>query len=125
MRSLHLKLSDAAKAQSGFRCVNVEAPTFALCHSDRERRKKVMSSPRRDHRNFGAIGQVEGVLKTVDLSAMEFKVLDLMRLSKTTKDIAEKLCISQGTVALHIRHSLRRLRARSAQELLSQIREYH
>ena len=68
-------------------------------------------------RNFGAIGQVEGALKTVDLSATELRVLDLIHLGKTTKEIAAELCMPERTVALHIRHSLRRLRARSAEEL--------
>jgi DNA-binding NarL/FixJ family response regulator len=84
-----------------------------------------MSSTRGVHRNVGAIGQAEGALKAVDLSAMEFKVLDLMRLGKTTKDIAAKLCIPERTVVLRVHHSLRRLRARSAEELLSLVREYH
>ena len=75
--------------------------------------------------NFGAIGQVEGALKTVDLSATELRVLDLIHLGKTTKEIAAELCMPERTVALHIRHSLRRLRARSAEELLSLIRRYH
>jgi DNA-binding CsgD family transcriptional regulator len=85
----------------------------------------VISSRREARRNAGAIGQVEGPLKTVDLSATELRVLDLMRLSKTTKEIAAKLCIPERTVALHVRHSLRRLRARSAEELLSLIMRYH
>jgi DNA-binding NarL/FixJ family response regulator len=85
----------------------------------------VISSTRETRRNVGAIGQVEGALKTAVLSATELRVLDLMRLGKTTKDIAAKLCVPEGTVVLHVRHSLRRLRARSAEELLSLIRGYH
>ena len=85
----------------------------------------MISSTREARRNFGAIGQVEGALKTAVLSATELRVLDLMRLGKTTKEIAAELCIPERTVALHIRHSLRRLRARSAEELLSLIRRYH
>jgi len=69
-------------------------------------------------RNVGAIGQVTGALKTVDLSAMELRVLDLMHLGKTTKEIAAKLRVPERTVALHVRHGLRRLRARSVEELL-------
>jgi DNA-binding NarL/FixJ family response regulator len=101
--------------------VNVEAPI--LCDSD-VGEKMVNSSTRRTRRNIGAIGQVEGALKAVDLSAMEFRVLDLMRRGKTTKEIAAKLCVPEPTVALHVRHSLRRLRARSMEELLSLIRGY-
>jgi DNA-binding NarL/FixJ family response regulator len=85
----------------------------------------VNSSTRGTRRNVRAIGQVEGALKTVDLSAMELRVLDLMRLGKTTKEIATKLCVPERTVALHVRHSLRRLRVRSAEELLSLIGRYH
>ena len=75
--------------------------------------------------NVSAIPQVEGSLKTVDLSAMELRVLDLVRLGKTTKEIAARLRIPEGTVALHVRRSLKCLRARSVEELLSLIREYH
>jgi DNA-binding NarL/FixJ family response regulator len=85
----------------------------------------VISSTREARRNVGAIGRVEEALKTVDLSATELRVLDLVRLGKTTKEIAAELCIPQRTVALHTRHSLSRLRARSAEELLSLIRRYH
>jgi two-component system response regulator DegU len=85
----------------------------------------VISSIREARRNVGAIGQVKGALKTADLSATELRVLDLMRLGKTTKEIAAKLCIPEGTVALHVRHSLRRLRARSVEELLSLIMRYN
>ena len=75
--------------------------------------------------NVGAIGRGKGAPKTVNPSAMELRVLDLMRLGKTTKEIAAKLRIPEGTVALHVRHGLRRLRARSVEELLSLIRGYH
>ena len=97
---------------------------LALC-ATRTGREEVISSTREARRNVGAIGQVEGALKTVDLSAKELRVLDLVRLGKTTKEIAAKLCIPEGAVALHVRHSLRRLRARSAEELLSLIRRCH
>jgi DNA-binding CsgD family transcriptional regulator len=83
------------------------------------------NSTGRARHNVGAIGQVEGALKTVDLSAMDLRVLDLMRLGKTTKEIAARLHIPERTVALHVRHSLRRLRARGAEELLSLIKRYH
>ena len=96
----------------------------SLCAA-RTGRGEVISSIWEARRNFGAIGQVEGALKTVDLSATELRVLDLIRLGKTTKEIAAELCIPERTVALHIRHSLRRLRARSAEELLSLLRRYH
>jgi len=77
------------------------------------------------HRSVDAIDQAEEALKTVDLSAMELRVLDLMRLGKTTNEIAAILCIPTRTVELHVRHSLKRLRARSREELLSLIRRYH
>ena len=77
------------------------------------------------HRSVDAIDQAGDALKIVDLSAMELRVLDLMRLGKTTKEIAARLHIPERTVALHVRHSLRRLRARSAEELLSLIKRYH
>ena len=102
----------------------VEAPTSALCDLDGGG-KMGNNSTRRARHNVGAIGQVEGALKTVDLSAMDLRVLDLMRLGKTTKEIAARLRIPERTVALHVRHSLRRLRARSAEELLSLIKRYH
>ena len=85
----------------------------------------MISSTREAHRNVSAIGQVEGALKTAELSAAELRVLDLMCLGKTTKEISAKLCIPERTVALHVRHSLRRLRARSAEELLSLSKRYH
>ena len=85
----------------------------------------MISSSREARRNVGAIGRVEGALKTVALSATELRVLDLMRLGNTSKEIAAKLCIPEDIVALHVRHSLRRLRARSAEELLSLIKRYH
>ena len=102
--------------------MNVEAPISALCDSDGG--KMVNSSTRGARRNVGAIGQVEGALKTVELSAMELRVLDLMRLGETTKEIAAKLRVPERTVALHVRDSLRRLRVRSMEELLSLIRGY-
>ena len=87
--------------------------------------EETMPSSKGARCNVSAIPQVEGSLKTVDLSAMELRVFEQMRLGKTTKEIAAKLCIPERTVALHVRHSLRRLRARSAEELLSLIRRYH
>jgi DNA-binding NarL/FixJ family response regulator len=96
----------------------------SLCAA-RTGRGEVISSTREVRRNIGASGQVEGALKTADLSATELRVLDLLRLGKTTKEIAAKLCIPEGTVTLHVRHGLRCLRARSAEELLSLIRRYH
>ena|SRR5215469_13376836 len=87
--------------------------------------KMVNSSTTRARRNVEATGQAEGALKTVYLSAIELRVLDLMRLGKTTKEIAATLCVPERTVASHVRHSLRRLRVRSAEELLFLIRGYH
>ena len=85
----------------------------------------MISSTKGSHHNVGAIGQVEGALKIVDLSAIELKVLDLLRRRKTTKEIAATLCVPEHTVELHVCHSLRRLRARSVEELLSLISRYH
>jgi len=85
----------------------------------------VISSTKGARRNIDTVGQVEGALKTVELSAMELRVLDLMRLGKTTKQIAATLCIPERTVALHVRDSLKRLRVRSAEELLSLVSRYH
>jgi DNA-binding NarL/FixJ family response regulator len=69
--------------------------------------------------------RVEGKHKSVDLSGIELRVLEIMRMGKTTKEIAATLCIPERMVELHIRHSLRRLRARSREELLSLVRGYH
>jgi DNA-binding NarL/FixJ family response regulator len=66
-------------------------------------------------RNIDAMDRVEGERKSVDLSGIELRVLELMRLGKTTKEIAATLCIPERTVELHIRHSLRRLQARSGE----------
>jgi DNA-binding CsgD family transcriptional regulator len=85
----------------------------------------MISSAKGIHHNVGAIGQVEGALKIFDLSPMEVRVLDRMRQGKTTKEIAATLCIPEPTVELHVRHSLRRLRARSREELLALIRGCH
>jgi DNA-binding NarL/FixJ family response regulator len=56
---------------------------------------------------------------------MVLRVLDLVSLGKTTNEIAAALRIRERTVELHVRHSLRCLRARSREELLSLIRRYH
>ena len=85
----------------------------------------MVSSTKGARPDIDAMRQVGGVLKSVDLSAMELRVLDFLRLGKTTKEIAAMLCIPERTVELHIRHSLRRLRARSGEELLSLIGGYH
>ena len=105
------------------RRVNVEAPTFPLCDSNR--REVVVNSTMGARRSFDAIDQVEGEPKGVGLSPTELRVLNLMRLGKTTKEIAAMLCIPERTVELHVRHSLRRLRARSGEELLSLVRRCH
>ena len=85
----------------------------------------MIRSTRGAHRSVDAIDQAEEALKIVDLSAMELRVLDLMRLGKTTKEIAAILCISRRTVELHVRYGLKRLQARSGEELLSLIGRYH
>ena len=76
-------------------------------------------------RNVKAVDGLGGVLRTVDLSPMELRVLDLMHLDKTTNEIAAALHTRERTVELHVRHSLKCLRARSRAELLSLIKRYH
>ena len=76
-------------------------------------------------RNIDAMDRVEGERKSVDLSGIELRVLEIMRMGKTTKEIAATLCIPERTAELHIRHSLKRLRARSREELLLLLRGYH
>ena len=76
-------------------------------------------------RNAKAVDRVGGVLRTVDFSPMELRVLDLVSLGKTTNEIATALRIRERTVELHVRHSLKCLRARSREELLSLTRRYH
>jgi DNA-binding CsgD family transcriptional regulator len=85
----------------------------------------VVSSTIGARRNVKVVDRLGGVLRTVDLSPMELRVLDLVDLGKTTKEIATALRIRERTVELHIRHSLRCLRARSRKELLSLVRRYH
>ena len=85
----------------------------------------MVSSTKGARPDIDAMRQVGGEFKSGDLPAMELRVLDFLRLGKTTKEIAAMLCIPERTVELHIRHSLRRLRARSGEELLSLIGGYH
>jgi len=85
----------------------------------------VVSSTIGARRNVKAVDRLGGVLRTVDYSPMELRVLDLVSLGKTTNEIAAALHIQERTVELHVRYSLRRLRARSREELLSLIRRYH
>ena len=86
----------------------------------------MVSSTAGARRNVNAVDRVEGALRTVDdFSPMELRVLALMSLGKTTKEIAAGLRIRERTVELHVRHSLKCLRARSRAELLSLIRRYH
>jgi len=90
-----------------------------------DRKGVVVNSTRETHRDIDVMNQVEEEHESVHLSGIELKVLELMRLSKTTKEIAATLCILERTAQLHIRHSLRRLQARSREELLSLLRGYH
>ena len=85
----------------------------------------MVSSTQGARRDFAALDQMGGELRSLGLSTMELRVLDLVRIGKTTKEIAARLCIPERTVELHIRHGLRRLRARSAEELLSLIAGCH
>ena len=85
----------------------------------------MVSSTAGARRNVNAVDRVEGALRTIDFSPMELRVLDLVSLGKTTKEIAAALHIRERIVVLHVRHSLRRIRARSGEELLSLIRRYH
>ena len=85
----------------------------------------MVSSTQGARRNFAALDQMGGELRSLGLSTMELRVLELLRLGKTTKEIAARLCIPERTVALHIRHGLTHLRARTVEELLSLIAGYH
>jgi DNA-binding NarL/FixJ family response regulator len=139
LRSMHPRLWDVVQARVApggseklashdvavtcIRRVNIEAPASALSNSDR--RGVVVSSTQGARRNFAALDQMGGELRSLGLSTMELRVLDLVRIGKTTKEIAARLCIPERTVELHIRHGLRRLRARSAEELLSLIAGCH
>lgn len=117
------KLASHDVAVAAIRSVNIEAPASALSNSNR--RGVVVSSTQGARRNFAALDQMGGELRSLALSTMELRVLDLMRIGKTTKEIAARLCIPERTVELHIRHGLRHLRARSVEELLSLIAGYH
>ena len=59
------------------------------------------------------------------LSAIELKVLDRLRKGLTTEAIARELDLAQSTVELHIKHSLRKLRVGSREELLLRIAWWH
>ena len=59
------------------------------------------------------------------LSAIERKVLDRVRKGLTTEAISRELDLAQSTVELHIKHSLRKLRVRSREELLLRIAWWH
>ena len=85
----------------------------------------MVSSTTGARRNVKAVDRIKGVLRTVDFSPMELRVLDLVSLGKTTKEIATVMRIRERTVELHVRHSLKCLRARSREELLSLVRRYH
>jgi DNA-binding CsgD family transcriptional regulator len=93
--------------------------------SNPDRRRVVVSFTRGTRRNIDVMNRVEEEHGSVHVSGIELRVLELMRLSKTTREIAATLCIPERTAELHIRHSLRRLRARSREELLLLLRGYH
>ena len=59
------------------------------------------------------------------LSTIERKVLDRVRKGLTTEAISRELDLAQSTVELHIKHSLRKLRVRSREELLLRIAWWH
>jgi two-component system nitrate/nitrite response regulator NarL len=59
------------------------------------------------------------------LSAIERKILDRVRKGQTTEAISRELDLAQSTVELHIKHSLRKLRVRSREELLLRIAWWH
>ena len=59
------------------------------------------------------------------LSAIEWKVLDRVRRGLTTEAIARELHLTDGTVELHVKHSLRKLSARSRDELLLRTARWH
>ena len=122
MRSLHPRLWDTTQDQSRIRMRECRSTEVCAARTGRE---ELISSTKGAHHYVGAAGQAEGGPKIVDVSAMEVRVLDLTRRGKTTKEIAATLCIPEHMVALHVRHSLKCLRARSVEELLSLVREYH
>ena len=59
------------------------------------------------------------------LRAIEWKVLDRVRKGLTTEAIARELDLAQGTVELHVKHSLRKLSARNSDELLLRTTRWH
>ena len=59
------------------------------------------------------------------LSAIEWKVLDRVRRGLTTEAIARELRLTEGTVELHVKHSLRKLSARNRDELLLRTERWH
>ena len=56
-----------------------------------------------------------------DLSMIEWEIWDRMRRGLTKDAIAEELDLAAGAVELHIKQSLRKLRARSRMDVLSRI----
>ncbi|MGY0392618.1 response regulator transcription factor [Bizionia sp. KMM 8389] len=64
-------------------------------------------------------------LLTGGLSNRERDVLRLLILNKTSKEIAEKLCISSNTVDTHRRNILKKLKVSSTGELVGMIKNNH
>ena len=60
-----------------------------------------------------------------ELSRIERCVLEYLSLGDTTKTIAAKLRISERTVMLYVRHSLRLIRAQGRDELMARIKIRH
>ena len=53
------------------------------------------------------------------LTAREWEVIDLLKESKTTDQIADELVLSPETVRSHVKNILRKLKVRSRQEAVA------
>ena len=53
------------------------------------------------------------------LTAREWEVIDLVKESKTTDEIADELVLSPETIRSHVKHILRKLKVRSRQEAVA------
>ena len=53
------------------------------------------------------------------LTAREWEVIDLLKQSKTTDEIADELVLSPETIRSHVKNILRKLKVRSRQEAVA------
>jgi DNA-binding NarL/FixJ family response regulator len=53
------------------------------------------------------------------LTAREWEVIDLVKESKTTDEIADELVLSPETIRSHVKNILRKLKVRSRQEAVA------